>query len=147
MIEKDHDTVTTLYLRSPRWRETRSPWGDAVPTLATLASPYGLRVYRDACGDENIPGRYGEIFRHGPGVLSVQVGGTLATGKRLTERWKIRWRIRFLLRDPQCHRVAGGKEEALFHFPDRLLPEVATVIQAYRAYRRSHKSATWAEAA
>ena len=145
-------TSTTPLLQSSRRPRRRKhqvghAWGDNVPTLATLAAPHGLRVYRDHAGDENLPGRFGEIFRHGPGCLAVQFGGVRANGTAVPARRKMRWRLRQAKRTQGLHRVVVGDEEVLFHFPDALLPTVAQLIEAYRAYGTKRRSATLADAA
>ncbi len=142
-------TPQPLSLRRSRHRKRPSDhiWKDGMPTLATLAAPHGLRVYRDACGDENLPGRFGEIFRHGPDCLAVQFGGPRANGTRTADPPKMRWRLRQAKRTQGLRRIMVGAEEALFHFPDALLPTVAQLIGAYRAYGASQPSATPAEAA
>jgi hypothetical protein len=51
-----------------------------VDPLRALAEQHRLHSYRDACGDWNIPGRWGEIFWDGsahdglPGRIGVQLG-------------------------------------------------------------------------
>ena len=130
-----------------RSRQPRNPWGEGVPTLATLAAPHGLRVYRDACGDENLPGRFGEIYRHGPGWLAVQFGGQLANGKHVEDIRKVRWRIRQARQMSGLRRIMVSRDEALFRFPDALLPKVAKLIGAYQAYRAIRKSVLLAVAA
>ena len=147
------DTTTTPHPPIPRRprrsrRRTGQAWGDDVPTLATLAAPQGLRVYRDACGDENLPGRFGEIFRHGPGCLAVQFGGVRANGRPIRPPWpQVQWRLRRARRLAGLRRVRRGDAEVIFHFPDALLPAVAQLIEAYRAYRAAGPSATGAQAA
>jgi hypothetical protein len=133
--------------RQHRKRQPAHAWGDGVPTLATLASPHGFRVYRDKCGDENIPGRFGEVFRHGPGCLAVQFGGLRANGTRLRDRRKVRWRLQQARRTVGLRRFVVGEEEVIFHFPDTLLPEVAQMIEAYQAYPATRRSVPVAEAA
>ncbi len=126
----------------------RAPtWDAGVSTLASLAEPLGLRVYRDQCGDENIPGRFGEVYRYGPGTLAVQFGGALANGKIRTGRRKIRWRIQSVKRLPGLRLFIQGEDEAVFHFPDALLPEVGKLIWAYQAYGAARRSETAAKAA
>lgn len=114
-----------------------NPVDNGVLTLAALAGPLGLRVYRDPCGDENVPGRFGEIYRHSPGLLAVQLGGQLANGKPLAAPRRIRCRIALLNGTPQIRLLVRGDEEAVFVFPEALLPEIATRIWAYREYRKS----------
>jgi hypothetical protein len=46
--------------------------------IRELAAIHGVRWYRDACGDDYIPGKYGEIFRYRVGKLGVQIGGLRA---------------------------------------------------------------------
>ena len=133
--------------RRRRTQQAGHPWGDGVPTLAALAAPYGLRVYRDKCGDENIPGRFGEIFRHGPDCLAVQFGGPRANGTRVPSRRKMRWRLRQTTQMVGLRRIVVGEDEVLFHFPDALLPQVAHLIGAYRAYAQTGPSETRAAAA
>ena len=133
--------------RRRRTQQAGHPWGDGVPTLAALAAPYGLRVYRDKCGDENIPGRFGEIFRHGPDCLAVQVGGVRANGIHIDDPRKVRWRMRQAKRTQGLRRIMVGREEALFRFPDALLLTVAHLIGAYAAYRGIRKSVPLADAA
>ena len=146
----DH-TITVQLLTPPRRPRRTQPaghvWGDGVPTLAELAAPHGLRVYRDKAGDENLPGRFGEIFRHGPGCLAVQIGGVRANGTRVLGRRKVRWRIRQAKRHVGLRLFVEGDEEAIFHFPDALLPEVAQLMEAYRAYRTTRRSVPLPEAA
>ncbi len=120
---------------------------DLTTSLAALAKRLGLRVYRDKCGDENIPGRFGEVYRSGPGTLSVQFGGTLANGKALVGRRKIRWRIQAVKGIPGLRLFIQGEDEAIFHFPEALLPEVAKLIWAYSAYGTARRSETVAKAA
>jgi hypothetical protein len=135
--------------RRPR-RQKRPPdhiWNDGVPTLATLAAPQSLRVYRDRCGDENLPGRFGEIFRHGPDCLAVQFGGVRANGKHYRDPWKVWWRMQQAKRTPGVRLIVEGEEEAIFHCPDTLLVMVADLIGAYRAYGAATRSATLPEAA
>ena len=144
--------ATTRAPQPPRrFRHRRQPlphaWGDGVPTLASLAAPLGLRVYQDACGDENLPGRFGEIFRHGPGCLAVQFGGVRANGTPVPSRRKMRWRLRQTKRLGGLRRIVLGDDEALFHFPEALLPQVAQLMGAYRAYARTGPSETCAAAA
>jgi hypothetical protein len=142
-----NDSTSTVQPLAPRTRRRRThqagyAWGDGVPTLAVLAASHGLRVYRDKCGDENIPGRFGEVFRHGPGCLAVQFGGQRANGTR-----KVRWRLQQARRTVGLRRFVVGEEEVIFHFPDTLLPEVAQMIEAYQAYPATRRSVPVAEAA
>jgi hypothetical protein len=140
-------TLTEPRTRRRRYRRPRpTEWGETVPTLATLAAPHGLRVYRDACGDENLPGRFGEIFRHGPDCLAVQFGGVRANGTQTDDLRKMRWRMRQAKRTQGLRRIMVGREEALFHFPDALLLTVAHLIGAYAAYRGIRKSVPLADA-
>jgi len=133
--------------RRRRTQQAGHPWGDGVPTLAALAAPYGLRVYRDKCGDENIPGRFGEIFRYGPACLAVQFGGSRANGTPVRDRRKVRWRMQQATRTIGLRCVVGGETEAIFHCPDALLPEVATLMGAYRTRGAPRQSVPLPEAA
>ena len=149
-----HDNPTSPHPQPPpprRPRRRKRPpdhiWNDGVPTLASLAAPHGLRVYRDACGHENLPGRFGEIFRHGPDCLAVQFGGPRANGTRVPSRRKMRWRLRQTTQMVGLRRIVVGEDEVLFHFPDALLPQVAHLIGAYRAYAQTGPSETRAAAA
>ncbi len=148
----DNPTSPTPQAPSPRRpRHGKRPadhiWNDAVPTLASLAAPQGLRVYRDACGDENLPGRFGEIFRHGPDCLAVQFGGVRANGNRIRDPRKAWWRLQQAKRMPRLHLNVDGEDEAVFHFPDALLATVAELIGAYHAYGAARRSATLPAAA
>jgi hypothetical protein len=112
-----------------------------VDPLRSLAHQYRLRSYRDACGDWNIPGRWGEIFWYGsahdgfPDRIGVQIGGPRANGSptRTTEEGG-NLRINRLLQiwgQPSQR----GDGEAVFVLPaDRIL-EAASAIGAKR--RRS----------
>jgi len=137
----------TLCGRQRRTTPATPPGKAGVPTLAVLAAPYGIRVYRDKCGDENLPGRFGEIFRHGPDCLAVQFGGPRANGTRIPSRRKMRWRLRQTTQMVGLRRIVVGEDEVLFHFPDALLPQVAHLIGAYRAYAQTGPSETRAAAA
>ncbi len=146
------DSARTVQPLAPRGKRRRTQlaghaWGDGIPTLAELATPHGLRVYRDKTGDENLPGRFGEIFRQGPGCLAVQFGGSRANGTRVRARRKARWRIRQATRMNGLQRFVAGDQEAIFHFPDALLPEVTQLIEAYQAYPATRRSVPVAEAA
>ncbi len=134
--------------RRPRRNQPAPPvWGTEVPTLAVLAAPHGFRVYRDVCGDENLPGRFGEIFRHGPDCLAVQFGGVRANGRRFRDPRKVWWRRQQAKRMPRLHLIVDGEDEAVFHFPDALLATVAELIGAYHAYGAARRSGTLPAAA
>ena len=151
-MKRSIDSTRKFQPVAPRGKRHRTQlaghvWGDGVPTLAVLAAPYGIRVYRDTCGDENLPGRFGEVFRHGPDCLAVQFGGVRANGTQTDDPRKVRWRLRKAQRTEGLRRIRVGREEALFHCPDALLPRVAHLIGAYQAYRKPGPSGTLADAA
>lgn len=124
------------------------PWGDAVPALSALAKPLRLRVYRDKCGDENITGRFGEIFRYAPDRLAVQLGGPYANGHPAKMSARLtRCRIRQAKKDARLRLLVEGNKEALFVAPERLLSELPRVVWAYRAYGTSQQSVIRALAA
>ena len=75
----------------PEPRTTEGGSVSHVPTrpvdpLRALAQQHRLRRYRDACGDWNIPGRWGGIFWYGSAHdglvdrIGVQIGGPRANG-------------------------------------------------------------------
>jgi hypothetical protein len=103
--------------------------------LATLAEHGGLRVYRDVCGDDNVPGRWGEIYRHSPGRLAVQVGGPRANGKATATPLGANRYIREAAMDPRLTPWAEGNGEGVFLFDDVHLRWVAALIGAYKKRR------------
>ncbi len=113
----------------------------ALDPLRALAQQHRLRCYRDACGDWNIPGRWGEIFWYGsahdglPDRIGVQLGGPQANNSltKITEKGA-NLRINRLMRrwGPPSQR---GDGEAVFVLPDDRILEAAGAIGAKR--RRS----------
>ncbi|HSD51435.1 MAG TPA: hypothetical protein VLG48_08505 [Candidatus Methylomirabilis sp.] len=109
--------------------------------LRALAHGYRLRSYRNACGDWNIPGRWGEIFWYGsahdalPDRIGVQIGGPRANGSptRTTEKGA-NLRINRLMHrwGPPSQR---GDAEAVFVLPADPILVAAGAIGAKR--RRS----------
>ncbi len=64
-------------------------------------------------------------------------GANSPNAKPLAGSRRIRCRIALLNGNPQLRRLLRGDEEAIFVFPDALLPEIATRIWAYKVYRKS----------
>jgi hypothetical protein len=77
---------TAIESRNTEGPTTASSRARPVGPLRALAHQYRLRCYRDACGDWNIPGRWGEIFWYSsahdglPDRIGVQLGGPRANG-------------------------------------------------------------------
>jgi hypothetical protein len=97
-----------------------------------------MRCYRDACGDWNIPGRWGEIFWQSaahdgfPDRIGVQLGGPHANGSPTRTTAKgANLRINRLV---QCWGKASqrGDGEAVFVLPADRIREAADTIAAKR---------------
>jgi hypothetical protein len=95
-----------------------------------------VRWYRDACGDDHIPGRWGEIFRLGVGQLGVQVGGPRANGTQTDVPEGSNARVYAVGRRTGWSVTQRGDGEAIFAVPDGLLKDALRVIGAYRKPKR-----------
>jgi hypothetical protein len=105
--------------------------------LRALALESRLRCYRDACGDWEIPGRWGEIFWYGaahdglPDRIGVQVGGPRANGSQAAVPIGSNKRIngvREIFGKPN----QSGAGEAVFILPAERIREAAKIIGARR---------------
>ena len=111
--------------------------GDGIRELATA---HRLRCRRDSCGDYEILGRRGAIFRYGPGRIGMQIGGPRASGTMTAVPEGSNKRIN------QAKRLWGepsqeGSGEAIFAIPEERLLEAAKVIGAYRKRQVSPQEA------
>lgn len=100
--------------------------------IRELAFNHGKRWYRDACGDDNIPGKYGEIFRYGIGKLGVQIGGPHANNTKTDVPEGSNARINSILRSRRWPISQKGDGEVVFVVPE---PEVRAAFEAIEAYR------------
>ncbi len=99
--------------------------------MKEFAVKHRLRWKRDACGEVNILGKWGEIFRYGKGEIGAQIGGPRADGSRTAVSPGSNQRInraRRLWGEP----TQGGDGEAVFILPEDRLMEAARMIGAYR---------------
>lgn len=108
---------------------------DQPTPLRALAVAHGVRWYRDACGDDHIPGRWGEIFRAGVGRLGVQIGGPRPNGTRTDVPEGSNVRVTAVARRFGWPVPQRGDGEAIFSVPDGQLEEALKVIGAYRKPR------------
>lgn len=102
---------------------------DKPTPIRESARIHGVRWYRDACGDDQIPGKCGEIFRYGISKLGVQIGGPRANGtqskagkptvNRISEQYK--W--------PICQ---GGENEIVFLVDECEIEDALEAVKAYR---------------
>ncbi len=113
----------------------RSPSHEAVDgpkPIRELAEAHRVRWYRDACGDDHIPGKYGEIFRLGVGRLGVQVGGPRANGTPTTVPEGSNIRVNAVARRFGWPLRQRGYGEAVFEVAEEALRDVMRAIGAYR---------------
>ncbi len=99
--------------------------------MKEFAVKHRLRWKRDACGDINIVGKWGEIFRYGESMIGVQIGGPRANGSTTRVPPGSNKRIN------QARRLWGepsqsGDGEAIFVLSEDRLPEAARITGAYR---------------
>ncbi len=109
----------------------------AVDPLRRLAEHHRLRSYRDACGDWNIPGRWGEICwvgaaqDEGPDQIGVQIGGPRANRTPAALPVGSNKRINAIARRwGPPHQQGDG--EAVFILPAARVLEAARAIGARR---------------
>ncbi len=136
MLETTTSTVKCPPLAGPPQAVNARP----LNPLRALAVRHRFRCYRDACGDWNIPGRWGEIFWYGaahdglPDRIGVQIGGPRAnrsqTAVPLGSNKRIN-RVREMFGKPS----QAGDGEAVFVIPAVRILEAARVIGAFRRRR------------
>ncbi len=131
----------TARLSQRRGRQSALAGIDVPTPLATLAEQHGLGVYRDPCRDPNIPGKWGEIYRHGPGRLAVQIGGPRAEGTMTEVSAGASRQSGAAKKDHRLSVLVEGNGEAVFVFDECHLAVVAKRIQAYRTRRRRPRMA------
>ena len=124
--------VKAMRLR-PGKRDESHDRADRPTSLAELARQHGLRCYRDACRDDHIPGRWGEISRYAVGKLGVQVSGPRVNGTATAVPQGSNKRTNAIRRDPRSTPAQLGDGQAVFVVADRLLLETARAIGAFRA--------------
>ncbi len=105
---------------------------DRLTPIRALAEGLGVRWYRDACGDDHIPGRWGEVFRLGVGRLGVQIGGSRANNTMTDVPEGSNTRILAAARQHNWPATQRGSGEAVFAVPEEAIQEVLRTIGAYR---------------
>jgi hypothetical protein len=91
-----------------------------------------VRWYRDACGDDYIPGKYGEIFRYGVGRLGVQIGGPRANNTKTDVPEGSNQRINTVAKRYDWPISQGGDGEIIFIAPEASIQDALKAIKAYR---------------
>jgi len=119
----------------PGPREASHDAVDQPMPLRALAEAHGVRWYRDACGDDHIPGRWGEIFRAGVGRLGVQFGGPRANNTRTDVPEGSNARILAVARRFGWPVSQRGDGEAVFSVADGQLGDALKALGAYRKRR------------
>jgi hypothetical protein len=100
--------------------------------IRELATIHGLRWYRDACGDDYIPGKYGEIGRHGIGKLSVLIGGQRANNTQTQIPVGSNKYINAVIKRSHWPVSQGGDGEIIFIVPENSIREALNAIKPYR---------------
>jgi hypothetical protein len=108
---------------------------DQPKALRELAEERGGRWYRDACADDHIPGRWGELFRLGVGRLGVQIGGPRANNTMTDVPEGSNTRINAVARRTGWPVAQRGDGEAVFAVPDEALRDALRMVRAYRRPR------------
>jgi len=127
-------SVRPVRLR-PGSREAPHEQGSRPKPLWELAEAHGVRWYRDACGDDSVPGRRGEIFRLGVGRLGVQIGGPRANNTSADVPEGSNARILAVQRRHGWAYSQRGDGEAVFTVAEDQLPGALRAIGAYRKPR------------
>ena len=105
---------------------------DQPTPIAELAGSRRLRWYRDACGDDNIPGRYGEIFRYGIGKLGVQIGGPRANNTKTEIPEGSNQRINTIIKRHSWLISQHGDGEIIFIVEESAIKDALAAIHPYK---------------
>ena len=124
-------SVRPVRLR-PGPREASHEAVDRPTPIRELAEAHRVRWYRDACGDDHIPGKYGEIFRVAVGCLGVQIGGARANGTQTDVPEGSNVRVNAVARRFGWTIAQLGDGEAIFAVPEETLKDALGPIGAYR---------------
>ena len=100
--------------------------------IRDLAAQNRVRCYRDCCGDDNIPGKYGEIFRYGIGRLGVQIGGPRANNTKTAVPERSNVRINSLHQRYGWEISQQGDGEIIFIVPESQVKDALKAIKAFR---------------
>jgi hypothetical protein len=105
---------------------------DKPTPIRELAENHGVRWYRDACGDDHIPGKFGEIFRYGIGKLGVQIGGPRANNTKTQIPEGSNKYINAIIRRYHWPVSQCGAGEIVFIVPENSINDALKAIRAYR---------------